>query len=96
VFKRLRAAPLAERASAELRASGEAIRRRDPGTPSQLTPLERPIVRVASQGDYQQIADRGFLSRHTVGYHLHKIYAKLGITSPRRAAPARPGRRRPP
>jgi DNA-binding CsgD family transcriptional regulator len=21
------------------------------------------------------------VSRHTVGYHLHKVYAKLGITS---------------
>ena len=22
-----------------------------------------------------------FLSRHTAGYHLHKLYAKLGIAS---------------
>jgi hypothetical protein len=27
------------------------------------------------------VAERLFVSRHTVGYHLHKVYAKLGITS---------------
>jgi hypothetical protein len=26
-------------------------------------------------------AERLFVSRHTVGYHLHKVYAQLGIAS---------------
>ena len=29
----------------------------------------------------REIADRLFLSRHTVGYHLHKVDAKLEIAS---------------
>jgi tetratricopeptide (TPR) repeat protein len=37
-FERLGAAPWAERAGAELRATGETARRRDPSTLSQLTP----------------------------------------------------------
>jgi DNA-binding CsgD family transcriptional regulator len=37
---------------------------------------------LASQGlTNQQIAEQLFISRHTVGYHLHKLYAKLGIAS---------------
>jgi DNA-binding CsgD family transcriptional regulator len=81
-FERLGAVPWAERTRVELRASGETARRRDPSTLSQLTPQERQVARLANQGlTNQQIADRLFLSRHTVGYHLHKIYTKLGITS---------------
>jgi len=38
--------------------------------------------RLAAQGlSNWQIAEQLFVSRHTVSYHLHKIYAKLGITS---------------
>ena len=35
---------------------------------------------LASQTN-QQIAEQLFISRHTAGYHLHKLYAKLGIAS---------------
>jgi len=82
-FERLGAAPWAERARAELRTSGEAAaRRRDPATLSQLTPQERQVARLAGQGlSNREIAERLFVSRHTVGYHLHKVYAQLGIAS---------------
>ena len=82
VFERLGATPWADRARSELRASGETARRRDPSTRQQLTPQERQVARLASQGlSNQQIADQLYVSRHTVGYHLHKVYTKLDITS---------------
>jgi DNA-binding CsgD family transcriptional regulator len=82
VFERLGASPWAERARGELRASGESARRRDPGTREQLTPQEFQVARLAGQGlSNLEIAEQLFVSRHTVGYHLHKVYAKLGITS---------------
>jgi DNA-binding CsgD family transcriptional regulator len=80
--ERLDAAPWADRARSELRATGETARKRDPSTLQDLTPQERQIAGLAAQGlSNRQIADRLFLSRHTVGYHLHKVYAKLGIVS---------------
>jgi DNA-binding CsgD family transcriptional regulator len=81
-YERLGATAWADRARAELRASGETARRRDPSTLQDLTPQERQVAGLAAQGlTNQQIADRLFLSRYTVGYHLHKVYAKLGIVS---------------
>jgi ATP/maltotriose-dependent transcriptional regulator MalT len=82
VFERLGAAPWAERTQHELRASGETARKRDPGTVSQLTLQELQVVRLAGRGlSNREIAEQLFVSPHTVGYHLHKVYAKLGITS---------------
>ena len=96
LFERLAATPWADQARTELRATGETARRRDPSTLHDLTPQEREIAGLAAQGlSNQQIADRLFLSRHTVGYHLHKVYAKLGRQLARPAAPARPRRARP-
>jgi DNA-binding CsgD family transcriptional regulator len=82
VFERLGATPWADRTRAELRASGETARTRDPSTRTQLTGQERQVARLAGQGlTNRQIAARLFLSPHTVGYHLHKVYAKLGISA---------------
>jgi DNA-binding CsgD family transcriptional regulator len=82
LFEQLGAAPWADQAGAELRASGESTRRRDPSTRYQLTPRERQIARLAGQGlANHEIGTRLFLSTHTISYHLHKIYTKLGITS---------------
>jgi ATP/maltotriose-dependent transcriptional regulator MalT len=82
LFEQLGAAPWADQARAELRASGESTRKRDPSTRYQLTPREREIARLAGHGlANHEIGARLFLSTHTVSYHLHKIYAKLGITS---------------
>jgi DNA-binding CsgD family transcriptional regulator len=81
-FERLGAHPWADQARAELRASGQSARRRDPSTRGQLTPQELQITRLASQGlTNQEIASQLFLSPHTVSYHLHQIYIKLGIAS---------------
>jgi DNA-binding CsgD family transcriptional regulator len=82
LFEQLGATFWADQARAELRASGESTRRRDPSTRYQLTPRERQIARLAGQGlANNEIGARLYLSTHTVSYHLHKIYAKLGITS---------------
>ncbi len=82
MFERLGATPWAERARVELHADGETPHTRDPNTLQQLTPEELQAARLAAQGlTNQQIADRLFLSRHTVGYYLHKVYSKLAITS---------------
>ncbi len=81
-FERLEAHPWAERTRAELRASGESARGRDPRAPLRLTPQELLVARLAAQGlTNRQIAARLYLSTHTVAYHLQKVYAKLGITS---------------
>jgi ATP/maltotriose-dependent transcriptional regulator MalT len=82
LFQRLGATPWVQRASGELRASGETAREHDPSMVDRLTPQEWQVASMASQGlTNRQIADRLFLSRHTVAYHLHKVFAKLGIAS---------------
>lgn len=81
-FAGLRAEPWTARAEAELRASGETARRRDPSTLDQLTPQELQIARlVAGGGTNRDIAAQLFVSPRTVEYHLHKVFTKLGISS---------------
>jgi DNA-binding CsgD family transcriptional regulator len=83
-FRRLGARSWAQRAQAELRASGVAVA----STPSQhdalgeLTPQQRQIVRLASDGlTDREIGDRLFLSPRTVSSHLYRSYPKLGVAS---------------
>jgi DNA-binding CsgD family transcriptional regulator len=81
-FERLGAEPWAERARAELRASGETARRRDPSTLSQLTPQELQIARCVAEGmSNKQVAAQLFLSPRTIDSHLRNIFSKLAITS---------------
>jgi DNA-binding CsgD family transcriptional regulator len=81
-FERLGAAPWAERARTELRASGETPRQRDPSTLDQLTPQELQIVRFVGQGaTNREVAAQLFLSPRTIDYHLRQIFTKLGISS---------------
>jgi DNA-binding CsgD family transcriptional regulator/tetratricopeptide (TPR) repeat protein len=81
-FDRLRAEPWAERARAELRASGETARRRDPTTVDQLTPQELQIARFVAQGlANKEVASQLFLSPRTIDSHLRNVFAKLGIKS---------------
>jgi DNA-binding CsgD family transcriptional regulator/tetratricopeptide (TPR) repeat protein len=81
-FERLGAAPWAELARVELRATGETARKRDPSTLSQLTPQELQIVRLVGEGaTNREVAAQLFLSPRTVDYHLHKVFTKLGLSS---------------
>jgi DNA-binding NarL/FixJ family response regulator len=81
-FTRLGAAPLAARATAELRAAGEASRRRDVDSLARLTPRELRIAQAVVEGNTtKDIAAMLFLSPRTVEYHLYKIFPKLGISS---------------
>jgi DNA-binding CsgD family transcriptional regulator len=81
-FERLGAAPWAERARSELRATGETARRRDPSTIDSLTPQELQIARLVGEGaSNKEVAAQLFLSPRTVEYHLRKVFQKLGIAS---------------
>jgi DNA-binding CsgD family transcriptional regulator len=72
----------AERARKELQASGEKVRKRTVETRDDLTPQERQVARLARDGlTNREIAAQLFLSTRTVEYHLHKVFAKLGIGS---------------
>jgi DNA-binding CsgD family transcriptional regulator len=81
-FERLDARPWADRARAELAATGETLRRRDPATMDELTPQELQIALLLADGrTTREAAAAVFLSPKTVEYHLHHVYLKLGINS---------------
>jgi DNA-binding CsgD family transcriptional regulator len=72
----------AERARAELAATGEKVRKRTAETRDELTAQERQIAELARDGfSNPEIGTRLFLSRRTVQYHLGKVFGKLGIRS---------------
>src|SRR3954447_22996493 len=72
----------AERARAELEATGEHARKRTVETSDQLTAQETQIARLARDGlSNPEIAAQLFISPKTVEYHLHKVFTKLGIRS---------------
>jgi DNA-binding CsgD family transcriptional regulator len=83
-FRRLGARSWAQRAEAELRACGVSVTGA-PGEPDalwELTPQQRQIVRLASDGlTDREIGDRLFLSPRTVSSHLYRSYPKLGVAS---------------
>jgi DNA-binding CsgD family transcriptional regulator len=82
IFEQLGSAPWEERASNELRATGETARKRDPSTLGELTPQELQIARlVASGARNREVAAQLFLSPRTIDYHLRKVFMKLGIAS---------------
>jgi DNA-binding CsgD family transcriptional regulator len=81
-FERLDARPWADRARAELAATGETRRLRDPSTIDELTPQELQIALLLTAGrTTRETAAALFLSPKTVEYHLRHIYQKLGIHS---------------
>ncbi len=82
LFGRVGLAPWEARARAEMRASGETARKRDPSTRDDLTPQELQIARLVATGKSNpEVAAQLFLSPRTIDYHLRKVYAKLEITS---------------
>jgi DNA-binding CsgD family transcriptional regulator len=81
-FQRVGADPWAELARVELRATGETVPSREPGSVLDLTPQELQIARMAATGARnRQIAAELFLSPRTIDYHLRKVFTKLGISS---------------
>ncbi|NUW44869.1 AAA family ATPase [Nonomuraea rhodomycinica] len=83
-FDRLGMMLWAERARAELRATGDvpAAPRQADDPLSVLTAQERQVVRLAAAGaSNRDIAAQLYLSPRTVGYHLYKAFPKLGISS---------------
>jgi DNA-binding CsgD family transcriptional regulator len=82
VFAELGARPWAERAGAELRATGISVAQRDPALKDRLTPQELQIARLGAEGlSNRDIASQLFLSPRTVGFHLSNVFSKLGIAS---------------
>jgi DNA-binding NarL/FixJ family response regulator len=81
-FERLDARPWAEHAHAELAATGETRRPRDPSTIEELTPQELQIAVLLTGGrTTREAAAALFLSPKTVEYHLRHVYQKLGLHS---------------
>lgn len=81
-FTRLGAQPWVERASAELRATGQTRRRSDSGSPVSLTAQEYGVAELAATGlTNKQIGAQLHLSPRTVSAHLYRVFPKLGITS---------------
>jgi DNA-binding CsgD family transcriptional regulator len=77
LFTQLGARPWAERSGAEIRACGGIA-----APDGELTPQEHEIAHLAATGlSNREIGARLFLSHRTVGYHLHKIFRKLGIAN---------------
>ncbi|MGW1006113.1 helix-turn-helix transcriptional regulator [Streptomyces sp. NPDC002520] len=79
-FERLDARPWTERTAAERRAAGAPAATTAASPASELTPQERQIAELAATGlTNRDIGARLYLSPRTVGYHLHKVFPKLGI-----------------
>ena len=82
MFTSMGAEAFAARAKRELQATGETARKRTPDTQDNLTPQETQIAALARDGlSNAEIGARLFISPRTVEYHLHKVFAKLGITT---------------
>jgi DNA-binding CsgD family transcriptional regulator len=70
------------RAEAELAATGERVRKRGAGSGSKLTPQERRIAMLVSDGlTNREVAVRLFVSTNTVETHLRHVFQKLGVRS---------------
>ena len=82
MFESMGAEAFAGRAQIELLATGERARQRTAHTEYELTPQERQIARLVSEGgSNRDIAAQLFLSPSTVEYHLRKVFRKVGVTS---------------
>jgi DNA-binding CsgD family transcriptional regulator len=81
-FDRLGARPWADRARAELAATGETHRRRGAASIDDLTPQELQVALLLIGGKTtQETAAALFLSPKTAEYHLRHVYQKRDIHS---------------
>jgi DNA-binding CsgD family transcriptional regulator len=81
-FEHLGAEPWAERAFAELRASGETVSARDDRRRLTLTPQELRVAMAIAEGrTTREAAAKLYLSPKTIEYHLRSVYDKLEIRS---------------
>ena len=81
-FRRLGAAPWAERADRELRACGSGTRPRHRPDGVALTAKQWEVAGLAAAGlSNKQIGEKLFLSPRTVSTHLYQLFPKLGVTS---------------
>ncbi len=91
MFESMGAERFADRARAELLATGEHARRRSVETRAELTPQEAQIARLAGNGVRNpEIAAQLFISPSTVEYHLVKVFRKLEVRSRTELAHALP------
>jgi len=84
MFDAMRVTVFTERAAHELAATGETARKRpsSPDNADELTVREAQIARLAATGlSNRQIGEQLFISHRTVGYHLAKVFAKLGVNN---------------
>jgi DNA-binding CsgD family transcriptional regulator len=84
IFDGLGAVAFTDRATRELRATGERVQKRanDVGTFSDLTERESQIARLAAEGlSNREIGQQLFISHRTVGYHLAKVFSKLDVNN---------------
>jgi DNA-binding CsgD family transcriptional regulator len=80
-FEAAGAATWAERARAELAASGETIRR-DPSAREELTPQELQVAMAVAKGaTNKEVAAQLFLSTKTIEFHLRNAFRKVGVRS---------------
>jgi DNA-binding CsgD family transcriptional regulator len=90
-FCQIGAAGFAERARRELVATGATAGRTAAHTRQALTSQELQVARLARDGHTNpEIGAQLFISARTVEYHLHKVFAKLGISSRRQLRAALP------
>jgi ATP/maltotriose-dependent transcriptional regulator MalT len=82
IFDQLGYVPWADRARAELTASGETLRARASlDLREALTPQELQVASIVAEGvSNREAAARLFLSTKTIEAHLHRVYRKLEIS----------------
>jgi DNA-binding CsgD family transcriptional regulator len=84
LLEELEATPWTERARAELRATGERLRRARAAPGDELTPQELQVaLQVAEGKTNKEAAAALFLSPKTIEFHLASVYRKLGVASRR-------------
>jgi DNA-binding CsgD family transcriptional regulator len=82
LFAKMGAIGFAERARRQRAAIGDVLVVSEGAPLPALTPQEAQVARLAREGlTNAQIGAQLFISRHTVDWHLRKVFAKLSITS---------------